>query len=208
MKLSKTLIAAAVAVASLSANATLTVSESNMSGSFLTLAAAGPNAGTLGPGVGTIVGGSVLNADSPTADIQAFGAPYGGTFLAAGPAATSPAVLTLTSPTASFISFLWGSPDTYNTLTVTTSANTYTFVPGGVGGLTFTTVTGNQSYAQYVGFTTSGGETLKSLTFASSQNAFEAANFSVTPVPEPETYALMLAGLGVLGFVARRRKAA
>ena len=28
----------------------------------------------------------------------------------------------------------------------------------------------------------------------------------VTPVPEPETYALMMAGLGALGFVARRRK--
>jgi hypothetical protein len=29
----------------------------------------------------------------------------------------------------------------------------------------------------------------------------------VTPVPEPETYAMLLAGLGVLGAVARRRKA-
>ena len=29
---------------------------------------------------------------------------------------------------------------------------------------------------------------------------------TVTPVPEPETYALMLAGLGLLGFHARRRK--
>ena len=28
----------------------------------------------------------------------------------------------------------------------------------------------------------------------------------VTPVPEPETYALMLAGLGALGFISRRRK--
>jgi hypothetical protein len=27
-----------------------------------------------------------------------------------------------------------------------------------------------------------------------------------TPVPEPETYAMMLAGLGLLGVVARRRK--
>jgi hypothetical protein len=31
---------------------------------------------------------------------------------------------------------------------------------------------------------------------------------TVTPVPEPETYALMLAGLGAIGFVARRRSAA
>jgi hypothetical protein len=30
----------------------------------------------------------------------------------------------------------------------------------------------------------------------------------LTPVPEPETYALMLAGLGAMGFVARRRKQA
>lgn len=30
----------------------------------------------------------------------------------------------------------------------------------------------------------------------------------LTPVPEPETYALMLAGLGALGFVARRRRPA
>ena len=29
---------------------------------------------------------------------------------------------------------------------------------------------------------------------------------SVSPIPEPETYALMLAGLGVVGFAARRRK--
>ena len=28
----------------------------------------------------------------------------------------------------------------------------------------------------------------------------------VAPVPEPETYAMMLAGLGLLGVMARRRK--
>jgi hypothetical protein len=32
--------------------------------------------------------------------------------------------------------------------------------------------------------------------------------FPVTSVPEPETYAMMLAGLGLLGFAARRRKMA
>jgi hypothetical protein len=31
-------------------------------------------------------------------------------------------------------------------------------------------------------------------------------NFSVTPVPEPETYAMFMAGLGLIGFIARRRK--
>ena len=34
----------------------------------------------------------------------------------------------------------------------------------------------------------------------------QVTQFDVTPVPEPETYAMMLAGLGLLGFVARRRK--
>ncbi len=29
---------------------------------------------------------------------------------------------------------------------------------------------------------------------------------STAPIPEPETYAMMLAGLGMLGFMARRRK--
>jgi hypothetical protein len=33
-----------------------------------------------------------------------------------------------------------------------------------------------------------------------------AISADVTAVPEPETYALMLAGLGVVGFVARRRR--
>jgi hypothetical protein len=30
--------------------------------------------------------------------------------------------------------------------------------------------------------------------------------YLLTAVPEPETYAMLLAGLGLMGFVARRRK--
>ena len=35
---------------------------------------------------------------------------------------------------------------------------------------------------------------------------FTISGAVLNPVPEPETYALMLAGLGVVGFMARRRK--
>lgn len=54
------------------------------------------------------------------------------------------------------------------------------------------------------------GVTYQTLTF----NGFNSGTSSVTvtamqtaaPVPEPETYAMMMAGLGAIGFMARRRK--
>ena len=39
-----------------------------------------------------------------------------------------------------------------------------------------------------------------------STGAFYSITSSVTPVPEPETYAMLLAGLGVVGSLYRRRK--
>ena len=42
---------------------------------------------------------------------------------------------------------------------------------------------------------------------STSGNASTAiSNFNVTAVPEPETYAMFMAGLGLMGFIARRRK--
>ena len=38
------------------------------------------------------------------------------------------------------------------------------------------------------------------------QGGIYSGAISVTAVPEPETYAMMLAGLGALGFLARRRR--
>lgn len=40
-----------------------------------------------------------------------------------------------------------------------------------------------------------------------SQSDFALAGVTTAPVPEPETYALMLAGLAGVGFMARRRRA-
>lgn len=86
---------------------------------------------------------------------------------------------------------------------------------GGYGDpLTFTV--SNSTISDFMGLSTGAG-TLGAAYFAADVlgNAAGTPSFgftgavgvtSVTPVPEPETYALMLAGLGALGFMSRRRK--
>ena len=53
--------------------------------------------------------------------------------------------------------------------------------------------------------------TLTTLMFTSGASGYSGAvidNVSVSAVPEPETYAMLLAGLGLMGVIARRRKQA
>ena len=182
------------------ANAALVGSLGGGTGPFLTLSSAGLNGGS----VATLTGGTVYANDRPFADIPAGGV-FGGTFLAAGPTPGALATLNFTNPT-NYLSFLWGSPDTYNLLTVTTNMGVQTFTTSSLG---FAVSNGNQSFSQYVQFAASAGETITSVAFTNnpSINAFETANFSVgSAVPEPATWAMMLVGFGAVGYAMRRRK--
>ena len=211
MKFVESLLACVALVASVGAQAQVTGALGGGAGTFLLLSS--PAQCTLavpctltGSVNAEIVGGSILNSDQPFADIPA-GSIVGGNFLSAGPTTTAPSTVTFDSGI-DYISFLWGSPDTYNRLTVITTAGDVNFTAAGLG---FSVTNGDQSFSQYVQFTADAGVDILGLAFTNSPkiNAFEVANFSVTaPVPEPETYVLMLAGLGAVGFMSRRRRRA
>jgi len=206
MKFSRALVAALAVLASTGAFAQVAgaVGGLNDSANFLTLSS-------------TNVSGGAIYLDSQnfpnTAAIPENSAPListVGNWLAVGPSNTNngggSATLTLAEGT-TYVSFLWGSPDPagWNTLTVNTDHGSLTFTALGLGILP--TPNGLQSFASYVNFTPTGAATeITSLVFSANTNAFEISNVTaVTPVPEPGTYALMLAGLAVIGFRVRRR---
>lgn len=202
MKLLLSGIAAlAVAAAVQPANAVVVGSLGGGTGPFVSLSSAGLGGGS----IATLSGGTVYSNDQPFADIPKGGV-YGGSFLAAGPTSGEPAVLTFTSPV-SYLSFLWGSPDTYNLLQVTSTTGTYNFT---ASGLNFAVTDGNQAFSQYVQFNATPGDSILSVSFSNSpaQDAFESANFSVAAVPEASTWAMMLSGffgIGLLAYRGRRR---
>jgi hypothetical protein len=181
------------------ANAAVIGSLGGNTGSYSTLTSAGLDGGA----TATLTGGTVYNSDRPFADIPKGGV-FGGNFLAAGLLAGQPAILTFKAPV-NFLSFLWGSPDTYNLLTIVSSTGNYSFTAQGLG---FSQTNGNQAFSQYAQFTADAGETIQSVVFSNlpAQDAFEVANFSVTAVPEPATWGMMLVGFGMVAGASRYRR--
>lgn len=99
--------------------------------------------------------------------------------------------------------FDWGSVDTYNTLTIHSSAGDFVVTGGAVGVPPF----GNQVLPGTNGrFTVyrTAGETFTGFTLASSENSFEIDNVAV--VPEPATWAMMIIGFAGVGGMVRRRR--
>jgi hypothetical protein len=168
---------------------------------FASLSSTGLNGGSLA----TLVGGKVYTSDQPFADIPKGGI-SGGNFLAVGPTAGEPATLTFNQPINLF-GFLIGSPDTYNQVTITSTVGAYTFSPTMLG----LPGTGDQTLSRYVNFTTTtAGERILSATFTNNPaiDAFETANFSAGltgAVPETASWAMMIVGMGAVGFAMRRK---
>ncbi|CAN5167510.1 hypothetical protein BH11PSE9_BH11PSE9_24790 [soil metagenome] len=114
---------------------------------------------------------------------------------------TVPDALDLT--TGSVTSKMNGAKDVdFSSLTITGGGNSYSFVQTGFDGVSESeqwTLNGiNLSVGTNYTLTIAGVSTGKAL---------YTGELSVAAVPEPETYALMLAGLAGVGFVTRRRQA-
>lgn len=107
----------------------------------------------------------------------------------------------------------------------TTYTFDYDYVSGGTGSLTWslagaTTMGSTNAATNYAGLSFQALTTSLTISFAGAGNGnsgtpgYKTAILdnvslqSVSAVPEPETYAMMLVGLGAVGFVARRRKQA
>lgn len=140
-----------------------------------------------------------------------YAAPFGGSgkFYSVGPSTSAIGTINLgaTGPI-SYISFIWGSVDAYNTIQVLDAFDnvlaTFTGAHAAIN------PNGNQSDPKtnpLAKIVLSGEhrETAAKLRLFSNTNAFEIDNLAINAVPEPSTWAMMILGFGLIGGALRRR---
>jgi hypothetical protein len=107
------------------------------------------------------------------------------------------------------LSFYWGSIDRYNTVEFFTGANGSGTSLGAFAGDAIPAAPANGDQGSALNnrrvFFNFGGDTAQSVRFTSSNIAFELDNIA-TAVPEPSTWATLLAGMTLVGMSMRRRE--
>jgi hypothetical protein len=104
-----------------------------------------------------------------------------------------------------------GGSSSLGSYTQTNGTGTISFSETLSGPLVVGLKTGGQGGGYYALYLVDGGSGINSVSFSYPFDQPTITGLShvsvwANPVPEPETYAMMLAGLGVLGFIARRRR--
>ncbi|WP_254602595.1 PEPxxWA-CTERM sorting domain-containing protein [Sphingomonas bacterium] len=109
----------------------------------------------------------------------------------------------------SLLSFVLGSLDSFNSVTLLYQSGAPTVLTGGAIVADPSIDSGNRSSGETNGVVTyrvTGGPLLTGAIFSSSSSSFELDNIA-TSVPEPAAWGMMILGFGLVGSVLRRRSA-
>jgi hypothetical protein len=153
--------------------------------------------------------GSIQTTTIPNTSVTPFGlTPVGANYLAVQAGAGSSFTFPITS-NLTYFGLLWGSVDNYNTITFSGIGGTQSFTGSNVLAADPTLVnhsTGANG-TDYVNFS-NFGPGFNTVTFTAGQPAFELANvsYTVSAVPEPATWAMMILGFLGIGLISYRRR--
>jgi len=168
-------------------------------------------------GGGTFTGTSA-SAAAPLGDATHYGAAGTGTY--GTPAQGTPDTMFSTNPGYEFLTFsaYIGSLDDYNTISffhsgteIGSFSGTALAAIAGNGTIADGSKTGDEANRRFF-FTFDASDQVNQIVFSSFAPAFEFDNFAatITGVPEPQTWAMMILGFGFIGFMLRngRRRSA
>jgi hypothetical protein len=115
---------------------------------------------------------------------------------------------TLSTPSLKSISFYWGSIDKYNHLDVLGLGDSVLMT---INGDMLPPANGDRGSAitnRRVFITAGPNEVIRGLRFRSPGIAYEFDSIAAAAVPEPQTWMMLVAGFGMVGFAVRRRQTA